>query len=198
MALNTPTIESHPFEPFLPANAKVLMLGSFPPPENRWAMKFYYPNKTNYMWRIMGLLFFNDKYKFVTQNGYDEPAIRQFAAEKGIAMYDAAAKVIRQKGNASDKFLQIVEPVDLFKMLDSLPDCRTIITAGEKSADMIAKLINAPVPSTGGRVRFDYNNEEYSLYRIVSSSRAYPMAIEEKAKKYADVFSTIYDGIYRQ
>ena len=52
-------IESHPFEPFLPENAKVLMLGSFPPPETRWSMKFYYPNKTNDMWRIMGLVFYS-------------------------------------------------------------------------------------------------------------------------------------------
>ena len=68
-------IESHPFEPFLPENAKVLMLGSFPPPETRWSMKFYYPNKTNDMWRIMGLVFYNDKDKFIVPGGYDEDAI---------------------------------------------------------------------------------------------------------------------------
>ena len=45
-------IENHPFEPFMPGNAKVLMLGSFPPPERRWSMRFYYPNRTNDMWRI--------------------------------------------------------------------------------------------------------------------------------------------------
>ena len=33
-------IETHPLEPFLPANAKLLMLGSFPPPKSRWKMDF--------------------------------------------------------------------------------------------------------------------------------------------------------------
>lgn len=35
-------IETHPLEPFLPVNAKLLMLGSFPPPKTRWKMDFYY------------------------------------------------------------------------------------------------------------------------------------------------------------
>lgn len=40
-------IEKHPFEPFLPEGAKVLMLGTFPPGEHRWSMNFYYPNPIN-------------------------------------------------------------------------------------------------------------------------------------------------------
>ena len=40
-------IESHPFEPFLPEGAKILMLGTFPPAEHRWCMPFYYPNFHN-------------------------------------------------------------------------------------------------------------------------------------------------------
>lgn len=36
--------ELHPLEPFLPANARVLMLGSFPPKRIRWSMDFFYPN----------------------------------------------------------------------------------------------------------------------------------------------------------
>jgi hypothetical protein len=36
-----PQIETHPLAPFLPANGKLLMLGSFPPPKTRWKMDFY-------------------------------------------------------------------------------------------------------------------------------------------------------------
>ena len=54
-------IEQHPLQPFLPSNARLLMLGSFPPQRKRWSMDFYYPNWNNDMWRIMGLLFFADK-----------------------------------------------------------------------------------------------------------------------------------------
>ena len=50
-------IEQHPLEPFLPGNARLLMLGSFPPQKKRWSMEFYYPNWNNDMWRITGFLF---------------------------------------------------------------------------------------------------------------------------------------------
>ena len=56
--------ETHPFEPFLPSNARLLMLGTFPPAEKRWSMKFYYPNFQNDMWRIFGWIYFADKRHF--------------------------------------------------------------------------------------------------------------------------------------
>ena len=59
--------ERHPLEPFLPGNARLLMLGSFPPPRARWSMEFYYPNLQNDMWRIYGLLFFGDKDYFLEE-----------------------------------------------------------------------------------------------------------------------------------
>lgn len=57
-------IERHPLAPFLPKGARVLMLGSFPPPRERWCMDFFYPNPQNDMWRIMGQVFFDDKTHF--------------------------------------------------------------------------------------------------------------------------------------
>ena len=45
-------VEYHPLRPFLPENAKVLFLGSFPPQRKRWCMDFYYPNFINDHWRI--------------------------------------------------------------------------------------------------------------------------------------------------
>lgn len=36
-------VEHHPLRPFLPEEAKVLMLGSFPPPQKRWSIDFSIP-----------------------------------------------------------------------------------------------------------------------------------------------------------
>ena len=38
-----PVIETHPFPPFLPPQARVLVLGTFPPAAGKRAMDFYYP-----------------------------------------------------------------------------------------------------------------------------------------------------------
>ena len=40
-------IEEHPWEPYIPDGAKVLVMGTFPPQAKRWSMDFYYPNRTN-------------------------------------------------------------------------------------------------------------------------------------------------------
>ena len=58
--------EIHPLEPFFPQGARLLMMGSFPPKRERWKMDFYYPNFQNDMWRIFGLVFFDDKEHFLT------------------------------------------------------------------------------------------------------------------------------------
>jgi G:T/U mismatch-specific DNA glycosylase len=100
-------IETHPLPPFLPPNAKLLMLGSFPPPATRWKMNFYYPNYQNDMWRIFGLIFFKNKDYFLDlpNKKFQEHLIREFLTETGIAIFDSAYQIRRLKGNASDKFL---------------------------------------------------------------------------------------------
>ena len=87
--------EKHPFEPFLPENAKILFLGSFPPQPHRWCMPFYYPNWINDFWRIIGLIHFNDKDHFciIKEKHFNEPAIRTFCAEQGMAFYDTASMI---------------------------------------------------------------------------------------------------------
>ena len=82
--------EKHPLEPFLPEGALILMLGSFPPKREKWSMEFFYPNFINDMWRIMGLIFFNDKEHFVIgkEKRFDRERCMQFAGTEGIAMYD--------------------------------------------------------------------------------------------------------------
>ena len=57
-------IETHPFPALLPPQATVMMMGTFPPKEDKRAMQFHYPNFQNDMWRVYGLVFFNDAAHF--------------------------------------------------------------------------------------------------------------------------------------
>ncbi|MDR1183054.1 MAG: uracil-DNA glycosylase family protein, partial [Bacteroidales bacterium] len=103
-------VEKHPLCPFYPDGARWLFLGSFPPKQQRWSMEFFYPNFQNDMWRIFGLVFFNDKNHFVdnSKKTFYKEAIITFLTQRHIAMYDTAEEVIRHKDNASDKELEIV------------------------------------------------------------------------------------------
>ena len=188
-------IETHPLTPFLPGNAKLLMLGSFPPPQNRWKMNFYYPNYQNDMWRIFGLIFFSDKNHFLDlpNKNFKESQIREFLSQAGVGIFDTAYQSKRLQGNASDKFLEIVTPTDLSALLEQIPMCHTIMTTGDKATDTLMQHFpDQPAkPMIGQSVQVNYGNRELSLYRLPSSSRAYPLALEKKADVYKQFFEQI-------
>lgn len=181
-------IEHHPLQPFLPKDARLLMLGSFPPQRKRWSMDFFYPNIQNDMWRIFGLIFFDDKNYF-----YDSSAkqfklniLRPFLEKKGIAIFDTAKSVIRLQNNASDKSLQIVEPTNIMTLLETIPQCHTIVVTGQKAADLLSEQFLCTPLSIGKPLKL--KNENFTLYRMPSSSRSYPLALNKKATFYRNMF----------
>lgn len=185
--------EQHPLLPFLPNGAKLLMLGSFPPQKKRWSMDFYYPNLNNDMWRITGFLFFNNKHYFLneTHKAFCRERIINFLTQKGIALFDTASAVRRLKDNASDKFLEIVTPTDISKLLYQLPMCHAIATTGERATDTLCKQFEVTPPKVGDFSEFMFENRLLKLYRMPSSSRAYPLSLEKKADFYRNMYQRI-------
>lgn len=186
-------IENHPLEPFLPNHAKLLMLGSFPPQKKRWSMDFYYPNLNNDMWRIMGFIFFNDKNFFLNETGkaFCRERIIDFLREKRIALFDTASSIRRLQDNASDKFLEVVEPTDIGKMLKQLPECKAIVTTGQKATDTLRTQFNVEEPKVGDFSEFVFEGRPMRLYRMPSSSRAYPLALDKKAAAYRIMYQDL-------
>ena len=180
-------VETHPWEPFIPQDAKVLIMGTFPPGEHRWSMDFYYPNPTNDFWRIMSLLFLGDPNALYDARlkKFDLDRVKRLAADNGVALNDTAREVRRLKGNASDKFLEILKPVPLFDLLSRMPECRDVATTGEKAAGVIASLTSTEVPKMGG---FAVTDSGIRLWRMPSTSRAYPMKLAQKAEYYRKLF----------
>ena len=93
-------IERHPFQPFVPENSTILILGSFPgkqstqnPRDDDW----YYGSGRNQFWKIIGLVFnrdFNSKEKK-----------QLFFTERKIAITDILESCERKEGKNSDKNL---------------------------------------------------------------------------------------------
>lgn len=188
-------VETHPFEPFLPRDARLLMLGTFPPAPKRWSMPWYYPNFINDMWRIFGLVFFADRLHFVDEayKTFRLDDLKAFLAQKGVALFDTALRIRRTTGTASDKDLDIIEPADLDGMLRALPECRAVLTAGQLATHVFTEhfAIDARHLVMGGFVEFAFEGRRLRLYRMPSSSRAYPMALERKAEYYRKMFNEI-------
>lgn len=156
-------------------------------------MDFFYPNLQNDMWRIVGLIFFDDKEHFLLphRKTFHKEDIIRFLTEKGIALYDTAVSVRRLQDNASDKFLEVVEPTDIRLLLKQLPRCQAIVTTGQKATDIIRSQIEADEPRVGESTPFTFEDREMRLYRMPSSSRAYPLSIEKKAASYRLMFKEL-------
>lgn len=185
-------IETRPFPPFLPKKATVMMMGTFPPAAEKRAMEFHYPNFQNDMWRVYGLIFFNDKDHFRKgdEKAFDPERIKAFLDQKGIASCPTVYKAIRGHGNASDAFLEVVEPVNLKDILGQVPDVAHICTTGGKATEILLGLLPEKVklPKTNETINFVYDGRELSLTRLPSTSRAYPLSLVKKAEAYRDFF----------
>ena len=186
-------VERHPLQPFLPSNARLLMLGSFPPPRKRWCMDFFYPNRTNQMWNIFGLVFFDDAGRLMDaeHKTFKQSDIQALLEERGIAIYDTACAVRRLSGNASDKDLEVVEKTDIPELLSQIPLCHNIVCTGQKSFSVLTDDYGVPVPAMGTYNEFALAGRRMHLWRMPSSSRAYPMKLEEKAVYYHEMMKTI-------
>ena len=192
---STNEVEWHPLIPFLPENAKVLFLGSFPPQRKRWCIDFYYPNFINDHWRIEGQVFFGDRNYFVdlVAKRFKLDEIVAFCKEKGIAFFDTSTAIRRLKDNASDKFLEVVVPTDIPTLFARLPHLRAIVTTGEKATETICVSLHisqiskvntfVPIPDT-----YNQDGQQLVLYRLPSSSRAYPLAFDKKVAAYRNMF----------
>ncbi len=188
-------IETHPLAPFVSLQVKIMMIGSFPPARSKWNMEFYYPNFQNDMWRIFGLALFGSKDYFLADDkrSFDMPLLKSTLTDKGFGIADMGYEVIRLKNNASDKFLEIVQPLNVSEMLPQIPLCHTFITAGEKATETFRLHFSDKIkhPPLGGCETFCYLDREFTIYRMPSSSRAYPMALAKKAEMYKQCFKDI-------
>ena len=218
-------VEYHPLRPFLPERAKVLFLGSFPPQRKRWCMDFYYPNFINDHWRIEGQIFYGDKNHFVDLEAkrFRIDEIVAFCEEKGLAFFDTSMAIRRLQDNASDKFLEVVEPTDIPALLKRLPHLRAIVTTGEKATETICRTMGitdvpkvntyVEITNTDGTDEKDIltntdgtdetdklentnltnltNGGSLILYRLPSSSRAYPLSFDKKVEAYRQFFNFI-------
>ena len=198
---STDGVEYHPLRPFLPENARVLFLGSFPPQRKRWCMDFYYPNFINDHWRIEGQVFFGNRNHFVDTSAkcFKIDEIVAFCKERGLAFFDTSTAIRRLQDNASDKFLEVVEPTDIPTLLQQLPLCRAIVTTGEKATDTICQAMHIPaIPKVNNAIAipetYNSHGEQILLYRLPSSSRAYPLSFDKKVEAYQRMFLSMLNN----
>ncbi|MEE3446468.1 MAG: hypothetical protein VZQ78_09710, partial [Prevotella sp.] len=147
-----------------------------------------------------GQIFFGDKNHFVDLEAkrFKIDEIITFCQEKGLAFFDTSTAIRRLQDNASDKFLEVVEPTDIPALIRQLPCLRAIVTTGEKATETICASLGIPVipkvntssilPLTSSII---HHPSSIALWRLPSSSRAYPLSFDKKVEAYRQVLNLL-------
>lgn len=98
-------IETHPFKAFIPENAIIIIVGSFPGKEVTHKIlseeEWFYGSKRNQLWKIISGVYLTDlKTSTEKQNLFKK---------HGIGMADIFLKVKRKEDNNMDSNLEVIE-----------------------------------------------------------------------------------------
>jgi hypoxanthine-DNA glycosylase len=118
-------VEEHPFETYVPAYAKILIVGTFPTHKNNFKFKFFYSGKDNSFWKIIEKVF-NHTFKYNDgEKAVDERKI--FLKSKAIGITDLHKKCYRKNNYSTDENLFPIILNDIFSILDEHTFIKRII-----------------------------------------------------------------------
>lgn len=156
--------EIHPHRPFVPENAKVLILGSFPPaphsdPETE---EWYYQSKYNQFWKILKEVY-GRPLRTVEEK-------KELFSDKGIAIADIFLEIERVGKGNTDQHLSVIEYND--KALKKIfRDCNfqtiffTSHFVGKEFSRMFPALQGEYLPSPSPRFARMSLQEKIAIYR---------------------------------
>jgi G:T/U-mismatch repair DNA glycosylase len=130
-----PIEEMHPWKWYVPSGAKTVIIGTFPPTLRNWSYDFFYPNKNNYFWRILAALAGEELQYFSGDEAVSERKALLDRLQVGLS--DMGQVIRRMEANSMDENLQIVEYMDIFRLLDENPTVNKFVftsSSGKSSA----------------------------------------------------------------
>lgn len=124
----------HPFKWYIPKNAETLIIGTFPPVNERWSYEFFYPNINNLFWKILSKIAGHELSRSGSNMVQDRKNILH-ALKVGVT--DMGGTIIRLNNDSKDESLQIIEYMDIVKLISTHPSIKRIIltsSSGRSSA----------------------------------------------------------------
>jgi len=124
----------HPFKWYIPQNAETLIIGTFPPVEQRWSYKFFYPNINNLFWKILAKIS-GQELSPTSKNMIEDR--KEILHTLKVGVTDMGGSIIRLKQDSKDESLQIVEYMDIIEIIKKHKSIRKIIltsSSGRSSA----------------------------------------------------------------
>lgn len=172
-------IECHPEWYFDIPHMQTLILGSFPPHENKRDYQFYYPNKQNNFWKILAAISKTDLQYYSGLEAIQERKRLMLDLNVGI---QNMGKVISRKGlSARDTDIVIEEFQDILAIIKKHKELQKIIISGYSA-------INSTYYAF---IRYlNENKIEFEEPKKVASGNSFQILVENRLVKCEIVNST--------
>jgi len=159
---------------------KVLIIGSFPPHEDKYDYEFYYPNKQNNFWKILSRICTDADPKYY--GGTEAVEERKSLMKKLKAGVQNMGKIIsRKEKSARDTDIKIEEFNDILSVIDQHPELETILISGYSAAN------------SSYRAFVEYlkvNNIDFTIVENVSPGETFAFSYKGRILKCVIVNST--------
>jgi len=180
----------HPFEAFVPAGAKRLVIGTFPTRTSNFQFPFYYSGKENRFWPVMEGVY---NVKFKHQSGAAAVTERkEFLTEKRIGITDMLLKCYRLTEKSQDEYLHPILLNDIFKIIDLHDSIECLLLTSRTEVYCALGLLNMYFLNKGNRLDYPVRNRHNILegsfrYRDKSREILVPISPSPSAEKSADL-----------
>lgn len=188
--------ETLPWKEYIPSNAKMLILGTFPTKKSNRTFEFFYPNKANRFWPTLARVANIPLTEFNGESAVIQRKTILDALQAGIS--DTGHKILRQKESSLDDNLFPIEFTDVFKILKEHPTIHTILlTSSSKGNSALnwlmayCELNNMSLKMPDGKlpreVTVDILNRKIKIIAVNSPSRAASISDEALYEMYSEV-----------
>ena len=156
---------THPFDPLIDNESKILILGTFPSLDS-FKFDFYYAHKRNQFWKILGEIF-----QMPIETKEEKIALLK---KHKIALWDVIKACSRK--NSSDVNLKDIELNDIPTLLTQYPSIKKVAFTGKKAQQLYNKL---------------YKDFPIETLLLPSPSPAYAaMRYEQKVQRYRELLKS--------
>ena len=168
--MNNPSSEVHPLAPFLPDGARVLMLGQLSAQARALVDGILLPQSSKRHVADHGAALFRRQGPFPGRSQAFRPRTHPwlFAGRSGWRSTIRPAKSSAFGTTPRTTSCKSCDRPTWCGLLDRLPECRAVVTTGEKATETLVGQLRCQRPAVGGSAPFEYAGRRMQLFRMPS------------------------------
>lgn len=132
--------EQHPWNLYIPVDASIILLGTFPTDTRNRKFDFFYSSPTNRLWEVLSSLAKHTIIHFQGAKAVEER--REILQKLNVGLTDMGKTILRQQGSSKDHSLFPLEFMDITQILIEHPAITTIIVSGNAQGNSSLSWLN--------------------------------------------------------